>query len=60
MDNESAIIQLLTEIRDNQRTQLEWARGATATQHRRALIAAIIVGIGMGLLILAFVLNQAG
>lgn len=50
MNNDEKIIELLTEIRDHQRTQLEWSKGAVAGHRRGALIAAIVGGIGAMLL----------
>ena len=60
MENESDIVRLLTEIRDNQAKQLEaqkqyqvWAQAATAKHQRRAVIVGIVMGLGIGLLLLA-------
>ena len=64
MDNNSEIIQLLTEIRDNQQRQLEahqksqrdyieFYKAAIGSQQRRALIGALVFGLGFGLMALA-------
>jgi hypothetical protein len=60
MDDESQIVRLLTEIRDNQTKQIEaqkayqdWAHATTTTHQRRAAIAAIVIGIGVALVIWA-------
>jgi hypothetical protein len=54
MDNDKAIVELLTEIRDNQLKQLEWSKGALETQRRRAAIFGIIFGVFVALMIIAF------
>jgi hypothetical protein len=53
MDNDKIIVERLTEIRDNQLKQMEWSKGALAKQQRRAVIAAIVFGLGVTLLIIA-------
>jgi hypothetical protein len=60
MDNESEIIRILTEIRDNQvkqmeshKTYSEWAKRATAAQQRRAIIVGIVIGVGVALILWA-------
>ncbi len=62
MDNDSEIVRLLTEIRDNQQRQMEtheksqqnyrdFYREMQARQLRRGIIAGIVVGIGMALVL---------
>jgi len=49
MDNESEIVRLLTEIRDNQQKQMEWV--ARTQSPRRAVIALAVIVIGLTLLL---------
>jgi hypothetical protein len=63
MEHESEIVQLLTEIRDNQQRQLdahqksqrdyfEFYNATLARHQRRAVIAAIVFGLWVGLVML--------
>jgi hypothetical protein len=65
VNTENEVVKLLTEIRDNQERQLEAHRKSQQDyfdfynamqlrQHRRALIAAMVVGIGVALILFAF------
>ena len=45
MDHESAIIQLLTEIRDTQRENMTMARGMVARQRRALIILFAMLGL---------------
>jgi hypothetical protein len=64
MENESEIIRLLTEIRDNQQRQLEsnqssqrqyfeFYNAALAKQQRNARFIAIVIGVGAALVLVA-------
>jgi|SRR4051794_6196951 hypothetical protein len=60
MDNESEIVRLLTQIRDNQTKQMEvqkvyqtWAEEKMISHQRRAVIIGIVIGVGAALLLLA-------
>jgi hypothetical protein len=57
MENESEIVRLLTEIRDNQMKQMEWIKGAQTQSMRRAIVALGLVAIGLVLLLGATLLG---
>jgi hypothetical protein len=68
MENETETIRLLTEIRDNQQRQLEahqksqqdyfeFYKRALAQQQRNALIAAVVVGVGIGLTLIVLMMR---
>jgi hypothetical protein len=57
MDSDSQIVQLLTEIRDNQRMQMDMVRNAMSKQVRRMIIIAFMIGGGGLMLFLAHFLQ---
>ncbi len=64
MNNETQIIALLTEIRDNQAkqlekhgTQIEWYKKAIAAQQRRGTITAIVMSALLGVLVFSLMKN---
>jgi hypothetical protein len=68
MEHEIEVVRLLTEIRDNQQRQLEahqksqrdyieFYNAALAKQQRRAVIVAVVIGLGLGLIALGLMMR---
>jgi hypothetical protein len=53
MSDDSEVIKLLTEMRDNQLKQMELNQKAAAANRKNAAIAGILIGVSVLLLILA-------
>ena len=51
MGNDEVIVEILMEIRDNQRSQMEWIKSSQMQAMRRVIIALGLVGIGLAILL---------